>query len=173
MESPLRAMFSEVPEGTFPKFLTRQREDGTMVNALWTQCAVLIVLIVIPLVGLNSIDSFFTLLQNLSSLSLAIPYIVLAAAYYVFRKKGNVPPFLMLKSKASVIIASAVSFILGILAFFGAGWCDIVGAKSFSEALSPIIRDYGGPVILIIFGMLLTYITKSVTTKKKNKTQSM
>lgn len=35
MESPLRALFSEVPEGTFPKVLTKQEPDGTLKNALW------------------------------------------------------------------------------------------------------------------------------------------
>ena len=45
MESPIRAMFGEVPKGTFPSFLTKKRKDGTLVNALWTQCAILVVLI--------------------------------------------------------------------------------------------------------------------------------
>lgn len=167
IESPLRAMFSEVPKGTFPKFLTKQREDGTMVNALWTQCGILLVLIVVPLVGLHSIDSFFKLLQNLSSLSLVIPYVVLAIAYFAYRMRGNVPPFVMIKSKLGVITASIIVFILGVLAFIGAGWGDISGAKSLKEALMPILKDYGGPIILIIGGMILTYITRKVTDKKK------
>ena len=53
MESPLRALFSEVPEGAFPKVLTKQEEDGTLKNALWIQCAVVIVLIVVPLFSQN------------------------------------------------------------------------------------------------------------------------
>ena len=163
LESPIRAMFSEVPEGTFPKFLTKKREDGTMVNALWVQCGILLVLIIVPLAGLNSIDEFFNLLITLSSLSLAIPYIVLAAAYLTFRLKGNVPPFVMLKSKAAVVIASTVVFILGVLAFFGAGWGEIAEATSLREAMVPILKNYGGPVGFIIFGFLITYLTKKVT----------
>ena len=142
-------MFSEVPNGTFPKFLTKKRTDGTMVNALWVQCGVLLVLIIVPLVGLNSIDNFFNLLTTLSALSLAIPYIILAVAYLTFRFKGNVPPFVMLKSKAAVLIASIVVFILGVLAFFGAGWGDISGSTEFLEAIVPILKDYGGPVAFI------------------------
>lgn len=160
MESPLRAMFSEVPKGTFPKFITKQREDGTMVNALWIQCGILLVLIIVPLLGLNSIDSFFKLLQNLSSLSLVIPYVVLAGAYFNYRIKGNVPPFMMIKSKSAVIISSALVFILGVLAFIGAGWGDIAGSKNFSEAITPILKDYGGPMILIFAGMLVTSFTR-------------
>jgi amino acid transporter len=168
MESPLRAMFSEVPKGTFPKFITKKREDGTMVNALWTQCGILLVLIVVPLLGLNSIDSFFKLLQNLSSLSLVIPYVVLAAAYFNYRIKGNVPPFVMIKSRGAVIVASALVFILGVLAFIGAGWGDIAGSKNLSEAITPIMKDYGGPMILIVAGMIITYFTKKYSDSKGN-----
>lgn len=74
-------MFSEVLGGTFPKFLTKKREDGNLVNALWVQCGVLLVLIIVPLSGITSIYNFFNLLTTFSALSLAIPYIVLAAAY--------------------------------------------------------------------------------------------
>jgi len=172
LESPIRAMFSEVPNGTFPKFLTKKRQDGTLVNALWVQCGVLLVLIIVPLIGLNGIDNFFNLLTTLSALSLAIPYIILAAAYLNFRLKGNVPPFVMLKSKASVLTASIVVFILGILAFFGAGWGDISGAASFSEAIVPILKDYGGPVGFIIFGLGITYLTKTFTKDEVNDEMS-
>ncbi|MBU3160015.1 amino acid permease [Clostridium frigoris] len=168
LESPIRAMFSEVPIGTFPEFLTKKREDGTLVNALWIQCIILCVLIIVPLIGLNSIDTLFNTLTTLSGLCLAIPYIVLAAAYLVFRLKGNVPPFVMLKSKAAVMVASIVVFILGILAFFGAGWGNIAGAKNFSEAIVPILKNYGGPVAFIIFGFFISYLTKTFSKSKIN-----
>lgn len=167
MESPLRAMFSEVPEGTFPKFITKKREDGTMVNALWVQCGILLVLVAVPLIGLKGIDNFFTLLTNLSSLSLVIPYIVLAAAYLAFRMKGNHAPFEMLKSKAVVIITSIVVLFLGIAGFFGAGWGDFADAKSVSEAMVPILKDYGGPMVLIIAGIVITRINQAAAKKSK------
>lgn len=98
MESPIRAMFSEVPEGTFPKFLTVKREDGTLVNALWTQCLILVVLTAIPLFGLNSIDNFFKLLTDLSALTVVIPYIVLSVAYISFRRTNKDIDFKFFKS---------------------------------------------------------------------------
>ena len=39
-------------------------------NALWAQCAAVVVLIAVPLIGLESIDAFFRLITDLSSLSL-------------------------------------------------------------------------------------------------------
>ena len=87
IDSPIRAMFAAVPKGAFPEFLTRVNSQGNFTNALWTQAGIVIVLIAIPLIGIESIDSFFRLATNLSSLSLVIPYIILAAAYFVFRLK--------------------------------------------------------------------------------------
>lgn len=170
MESPIRAMFSEVPEGTFPEFLTKKEEDGTLKNALWTQCAIVIVLIVVPLVGLNSIDSFFKLLTDLSSLSLILPYIILAIAYLVFRLKGNKAPFTMFKSNTLAVTISVLVLILSVAGFFGAGLDYIAGAESTSAAVLLIAKTYGGPVVLIILGYLLTLVTKA-TSKVKNEDQ--
>ena len=56
MESPIRAMFADVPKGTFPRFLTSKDKDGTLKNALWRKPAVLLVLIAIPLFGLVALN---------------------------------------------------------------------------------------------------------------------
>lgn len=169
MESPLRAMFSEVPEGTFPKFLTKQREDGTMVNALWIQCAVLIFMNIAPCIGLHSIDKFFTLVTNLSSLSSVVPYIVLGVAYFIFKMKNIRSGIIIIKSKGLAIFLSIIVCVLGVAGFFGAGWGDFADAKSFSDALIPILKDYGGPVILIIFGLVATSLTRMYTNKTAEK----
>lgn len=135
---------------------------------VWTQCVIVIVLVVVPLVGLNSIDAFFKLLTDLSALSLILPYIILAIAYLVFRLKGNKAPFTMFKSNAVAITISIFVLVLGIAGFFGAGLDYIVGAESTTEAVKLIAKTYGGPVILIILGYLLTIITKA-TSKNKNQ----
>lgn len=166
MESPIRAMFSEVPEGTFPKFLTKKTEDGVLKNALWTQCAVVIVLILVPAVGLKSIDNFFRLLTDLSSLSLIIPYAILAIAYVSFRKKGNSAPFTMFKSNTTAYIMAGIVFALSVAGFFGAGLDYVLGAESTKDAVVSIIKTYGGPIILIIVGYLITLASKA--TSKEN-----
>ena len=98
MESPIRAMFADVPEGTFPRFLTKKDGNGTLKNALWTQALVLLVLIAIPLIGLSGVESFFVLVTNMTALSLVIPYIILVVAYVVFRYKKMDAPFTALKA---------------------------------------------------------------------------
>jgi amino acid transporter len=159
MESPIRAMFADVPEGTFPRFFTKKDEDGTLKNALWTQCLVLLVLIAIPLIGLGSIDAFFTLVTNMTALSLVIPYIVLVVAYVVFRHKKMGAPFTMLKADQGAYIAAGVTLALSVAAYFGAGLDSVIGAESASEAIGAVLQTYGGPIILIVVGYGLTLLT--------------
>lgn len=169
IESPIRAMFSELPERTFPGFLLKKKSDGTMTNALWVQCVVLLILITIPLLGIGSVEAFFKLLYDMSSLSLIIPYIVLAAAYLSYRSKGKTTPFTMLKSKSSVWIASIVVFVLGIAGFFGAGMDYVRGADTTRDAIISIVKTYGGPLILIILGYVLVWINRAVSKPASGK----
>lgn len=161
MESPIRAMFSEVPEGTFPKFLTVKREDGTLVNALWTQCLILVALTAIPLFGLNSIDNFFKLLTDLSALTVVIPYIVLSVAYISFRRTNKDIDFKFFKSNWMAYAVALIVFVLSCAGFFGAGLDYVVGSTG-KEATALIIKTYGGPIILITVGLLIKYFSKRV-----------
>ena len=166
MDSPLRALFSEVPEGTFPRVLTKQEPDGTMKNALWIQCAVVVVLILVPLLGLGGIDALFTLLQDLSALSSVPAYAMLALAYFVFRKKGCKSTYTAFKSNGLALTMAAIAVFLGILACIGAGFDYFMWAETTAEAVKLFIKTYGGPVILIIVGWFLRKWSMKAYSKK-------
>ncbi|MCU0486115.1 MAG: amino acid permease [Anaerolineales bacterium] len=160
MESPIRAMFADVPEGTFPRFLTSKDKNGTLKNALWTQALVLLVLIAIPLFGLGGVEAFFELVTNMTALSLVIPYILLVVAYIVFRHKKMEAPFTMLKADQVAYIAAGITLVLSVAAFFGAGLDYVIGAESTSEAIGAVLQTYGGPIILIVVGYGWTLLTQ-------------
>jgi amino acid transporter len=156
-------MFAGVPKDTFPEFLTRTDTRGNLTNALWTQAGIVVVLIAIPLVGLNSIDSFFRLLTDLSSLSLVIPYIVLAAAYFVFRLKKVSAPFTMLRSNRLAATVALITVVVGMVGFFGAGIDFYVDAETHTEAIKAVLMIYGGPLILIALGFGLSTANRART----------
>lgn len=160
IESPLRAMFSEVPQGTFPEILTRRDSQDRFTHALWIQAAVVIVLIAIPLIGLESIDAFFRLVTDLTALSLVIPYLILAAAYLVFRQKNDPGPFTLLPSKKLALSVAGGTVMISIAAFFGAGIDYYVDAESTGEAVKSILMTYGGPIFLIALGYGFTHFRK-------------
>ena len=157
MESPIRALFSEVPEGSFPKIFTKQEPDGTLKNALWIQCAVVLVLIAIPLLGMDSLDSFFNTVVNLSALSVVPAYIILTVAYFVYRIRKDKPAtdYVAFKSNAVALTLAVITFALSVLAYIGAGLDYFVGAESTAEAVKSMFSTYGGPVFLILAGVLL------------------
>jgi len=161
IESPLRAMFSEVPEGTFPEILTQKNAEGGLTHALWIQAGVVIILIAIPLIGLKSIDSFFRLITDLTALSLVIPYMILAGAYLVFRMNNDPGPFTMMRSNKLAQAVALGTLIISIAAFFGAGIDYYVDAETGWDATKAILMTYGGPVILIALGYGLTHFRRS------------
>ena len=161
IESPLRAMFSEVPAGTFPEILTRKDADGGLSHALWVQAGVVIILIAIPLIGLESIDAFFRLVTDLTALSLVIPYIILTVAYLVFRKNNNPGPFTMMRSNKLAHSVALGTILVSIAGFFGAGIDYYVDAETGWEAAKAILMTYGGPIFLIALGYGLTHFRKS------------
>ena len=152
IESPIRAMFSEIPEKTFPEFITHKDEQGNFTNALWVQAGVVIMLIAIPLIGLESIDGFFRLITDLSALSLVIPYIILAVAYLAFRKQNGAGPFSLFPSNYMAAGIATLTLILSIAGFFGAGIDTLAEAESALAATRVILLTYGGPILLIGVG---------------------
>jgi len=163
IESPVRAMFADVPDNTFPGFLTTKDDQDSFSNALWTQAGVVIVLIAIPLFGINSIDSFFRLITDLSALSLVIPYVTLAAAFLVFRLKGAPGPFTMLRSNRLAMAVAGITLFVGVAAFVGAGLDYFIGAETKAEAFQAILMTYGGPFVLILLGFGLTAYNRRIS----------
>lgn len=169
MESPLRALFSEVPEGTFPKILTKQEEDGTLRNALWIQCVVVIVLIVVPLFGMGGLDAFFNMLTDLSALSSVPAYAMLAIAFFAFRYKHKKSDFTAFKSDTAALVVASLAILLAILGYIGAGLDYVVWAETAKEAVTLTIKTYGGPIILILVGYLLRLWSLSHHKKQEEK----
>ena len=156
IESPIRAMFADVPRGTFPAWLTRSDEGGTLHHALWTQAAVTIVLILIPLLsmlaGLAGSEAFITLLNDLASLSLVVPYIFVTLAYIRARRNGMDAPFKMVRSTSLAVAIGVLVLIVSSAGYLGAGLYALQ-ADPIDWLYVAIV--YGGPVLLIGLGLLL------------------
>jgi len=156
IESPIRVMFADVPKGTFPVWLTRADPHGTLHCALWTQAAVAIVLILIPLLnivaGLAGSEAFIELLNDLSSLSLVVPYMFIALAYVRARRKGMNAPFKMVRSTPVAVAIGVLVIVVSSAGYLGAGL-----NKLQADPIDWIYVGtlYGGPALLIGLGLLL------------------
>ncbi len=156
MESPIRAMFADVPAGTFPASLTSRDEHGTHHRALWTQAVVVCVLILVPLVsiltGTSASDRLISLLNDLTSLALVVPYGFVAISYIRARRTGLRAPFQMVRSTPLAVLIAATVFVLSVLAYLGAGAFAAQAAKIDWVYMATV---YFGPALLIALGLLL------------------
>jgi amino acid transporter len=156
IESPIRAMFADVPRGTFPAWITRSDERGTLHHALWTQAAVTILLVLIPLLsmlaGLAGSEAFIALLNDLASLSLVVPYIFVTLAYIRARRNGMDAPFKMVRSTSLAVAIGVLVLVVSSAGYLGAGLYALQ-ADPIDWLYVAIV--YGGPVLLIGLGLLL------------------
>jgi len=160
MESPIRVMFAEVPKGTFPSKLTHRDEGGTHHQALWLQAMVVSVMILIPLIsiltGTTGSERFISLLNDLASLSLVVPYTFVALAYIQARRRGMDAPFKMVRSTP---VAIAIGILVLVVSAFG-----YLGAGAYALQEQPIdwvyvAVVYGGPIALIFLGLALRAVS--------------
>jgi amino acid transporter len=157
-ESPIRAMFAEVPKGTFPAVFTRRDATGTHRKALWIQALVVVVLILIPLAsnltGSNTSEHLFGLLNDMSSLSLVVPFVFIALAYIQARRKGMDAPFKMVRSTPLAVGIGVAVVVVSALGYFGAGLFAL-DAETIDWVY--VVTIYGGPLLLIGLGIALRY----------------
>ncbi|MCB9898609.1 MAG: amino acid permease [Planctomycetes bacterium] len=160
MESPIRAMFADVPKGTFPEFLTKRDEHGTHHRALWTQAAVVSLLTLVPLLSGSGTDSgsddFISLLNDLSSLSLVVPYLFISVAYVRARQAGMQSPFQLARSTNVAVTIGVLVFVISALGYLGAGLYAF-DAETIDWAY--VATVYLGPALLIAFGLLLRRVS--------------
>ena len=154
MESPLRAMFAEVPKGTFPQRLTRRDADGTHHQALWIQALVVSLLILVPLFsivsGTKGSERFISLLNDTSSLSLVVPYVFLALSYLCARARGMDAPFKMVRSTP---LAMAIGMLVLFVSALGYGGAGLYALESRPVDWIYVGVVYGGPIALIFVGL--------------------
>lgn len=156
MESPIRVMFADVPEGTFPERLTRADDKGTLHFALWAQAGVIVVLVLVPLLsvlaGLHGSEAFIRLLNDLTALAVIVPYIFLAIAYARARRKGMDAPFKMARSLPMALTIAGLVLVVSCAGYFGAG---LHALRADPIDWLYVATVYGGPLLLIGLGLVL------------------
>lgn len=117
--APVKIFFSEIPSNILPEKLTKLDENGTPINALYLQAAVVTIILIIPGLGVGGIDSFLRFLINMTAATALLPVLFFVIAYINFRKNHDNTPRTFRLSKNPVIGMSfgVLLFILFSLTF--------------------------------------------------------
>ncbi len=130
--APAKIMFSELPKGLLPDILLKTDKQGTPVNALWIQAVIVTVLMLIPGMGIDSIETFMQTVISMTALNSLIPIIFLIIGYMGLRIKHNDMPRSFKISKSNTV-ALGISGLL-LVVFFGASFVTSIPAPSVWEA---------------------------------------
>ena len=106
--------------------------------------------------GTTGSESFIALLNDMTSLSLVIPYIFIALAYIKARQNGMDAPFKMVRSTAVAIAIGVLILVVSSFGYLGAGLYALL-ADTVDWVYVAIV--YGGPIALIGLGLVLRAVS--------------
>jgi len=145
--SPLKQIIDGTPEELWPGKMGKIAEDGMPKNAMWIQCAVVCIMILLVSFGGDSMQQFFVILTAMVNVGMTVPYMFISFAFPSFKRLKDVDrSFVVFKSQMS---ANIWAFIVTMTLFF---------ANAFAIVQPALDGDYkttlwslSGP---IIFGIV-------------------
>lgn len=87
--APVKVLFSEIPEGIFGKWVAKTDREGNPVNALYLQAVIVTILLIIPALGIGSVDTLLEILINMTASTSLIPVLFFLVGYIVLRAKKD------------------------------------------------------------------------------------
>ncbi|MCJ0929912.1 amino acid permease [Virgibacillus halodenitrificans] len=117
--APVKILFSEIPSGIFGKWVSKTNEEGNPTNALLLQAFVVTALMIIPALGIGSIDTLLKTLINMTAATSLIPVLFLLVSYIVLRtKKDHIPRTFRMGGRRSGIAIGVLLLVFFTFAFF-------------------------------------------------------
>lgn len=165
--SPLKQLIDGTPKLLWPgKLGETRKEDGMPVNAMWIQCAMVVVMIALVSFGGNSMAKFWDILVNMTNVAMTIPYMFLSIAFIAFKKKTSIEkPFEVYKTYSSGLIWGViVTLTVGFANFFSIIEPGIEGdmATTIWQIVGPV---FFGLVAILMFKRY-EKLSKSSSTEK-------
>ncbi len=150
---PVKALFSEIPKGVFGTWVAKTDEFGTPYNALKAQAIIVTVLLLIPGIGIGSLESFLETVINMTAATYLIPILFLLIAYIVLRlKKNNIERDFKMGNRGFGIFMGILLFLILIFVIFMSIFPE---PALIFDAINGIIPEgEGNPIIICAYKVL-------------------
>ncbi|EKZ6361253.1 glutamate/gamma-aminobutyrate family transporter YjeM [Klebsiella aerogenes] len=107
--SPLKAIIQGTPKALWPMMMTKVNANGMPANAMWLQCLLVSLFILLVSFGGDTASAFYNKLTLMANVSMTLPYLFLAIAFPFFKAKADLDrPFVMFKSRISTLLATTI-----------------------------------------------------------------
>ncbi|MCL6453866.1 MAG: glutamate/gamma-aminobutyrate family transporter YjeM [Alicyclobacillus sp.] len=117
--APLKQLIEGPPRALWPGRLG-DVEDDVPKYALWVQCALVLVLILVISFGGEGVSTFFNYLVLMTNVAMTLPYLFLSIAFIWFKKNASIAkPFQVYRRTGSAWVATVVvTFTVGFANLF-------------------------------------------------------
>ena len=88
--SPLKQLIDGTPKELWPGKMGEIAEDGMPKNAMWIQCAIVCVMIILVSFGGDTMQQFFVILTAMVNVGMTVPNMFISFAFPKFKKLENV-----------------------------------------------------------------------------------
>lgn len=107
--SPLKAIIQGTPKALWPTMMTKVNGNGMPANAMWLQCLLVSLFILLVSFGGDTASAFYNKLTLMANVSMTLPYLFLAIAFPFFKAQAELDrPFAMFKSRISTLLATTI-----------------------------------------------------------------
>ena len=107
--SPLKAIIQGTPKALWPTMMTKVNANGMPANAMWLQCLLVSLFILLVSFGGDTASAFYNKLTLMANVSMTLPYLFLAIAFPFFKAQAELDrPFVMFKSRISTLLATTI-----------------------------------------------------------------
>ncbi|MCR5545324.1 MAG: glutamate/gamma-aminobutyrate family transporter YjeM [Lachnospiraceae bacterium] len=103
--SPLKQLIDGTPKELWPGKMGEIEEDGMPKNAMWIQCAIVCVMVLLISFGGDTMQQFFVILTAMVNVGMTVPYMFISFAFPRFKKmEGLDHSFVAFKTQKSANI---------------------------------------------------------------------
>ena len=168
--SPLKQLIDGTPKELWPGKMGEIAEDGMPKNAMWIQCAIVCVMVLLVSFGGDTMQQFFVILTAMVNVGMTIPYMFISFAFPKFKKMDGIDrSFVVYKSQKS---ANFWGYVVTLTLLFANVFAIIQPA--LDGDLKTTLWSLSGPVI---FGaaawIIYTRYENRVTSDKTEKESVM
>ena len=168
--SPLKQLIDGTPKELWPGKMGEIAEDGMPKNAMWIQCAIVCVMVLLVSFGGDTMQQFFVILTAMVNVGMTIPYMFISFAFPKFKKMDGIDrSFVVYKSQKS---ANFWGYVVTLTLLFANVFAIIQPA--LDGDLKTTLWSLSGPVIFgAVAWIIYTRYENRVTSGKTEKESVM
>lgn len=148
--SPLKTLVLGTPKKIWPKKFTELNSKGMPSYAMWVQCGLVVVIILIASFAMPDASKFYNILTLMANVSMTLPYLFVIYAFPKFKQKtGLERPFEVYKSRAITLTMTIILFVL----VFGANMFTIFQPVLEHKDAIDTVWMLAGPIIFTLMAV--------------------